>query len=120
MNNEMKEGLKMNTNCTKWKRVLVLLISFCLLSHAFFLTAFSEQQDCKEFNPETNVAFTQGGIVFSIAPYRLLTEKDLREVKPMMPTPMYLKAVGAHEFPAYRDGDIAAYGLEKECKEESV
>lgn len=72
--------------------------------------------------PTRNLIITPDGrlYTFHIAPYRILNEKDLREVKPMMPTPMYLKAVGAHEFPAYRDGDIAAYGLEKECKEESV
>ena len=72
--------------------------------------------------PTRNLIMTPDGrlYTFHIAPYRVLTEKDLQEIKPMMPTPMYLKAVGAHEFPAYRDGDIAAYGLEKECKEESV
>lgn len=72
--------------------------------------------------PTRNLMITPEGrlYTFHIAPYRVLTEKDLQEIKPMMPTEMYLMAIGAHEFPAYRDGDIAAYGLEKECKEESV
>lgn len=72
--------------------------------------------------PTRNLIKTPDGrlYTFHIAPYRVLTEKDLQEVKPRMPTPMYLKAIGAHEFPMYRDGNIAAYGLEKECKEERI
>ncbi len=72
--------------------------------------------------PTRNLIITPDGrlYTFHIAPYRLLTEKDLQEVKPRMPIEMFLKAIGAHEFPVYRDGDIAAYGLEKEYKEESV
>ena len=51
--------------------------------------------------------------MFNIAPYRILTEKDLIEVKPTMFIEMYLKSVEAHAFPEYRRGDIAAYGLER-------
>lgn len=72
--------------------------------------------------PTRNLIITPDGrlYTFHIAPYRVLNEKDLQEVKPRMPIPMYLKAVGAREFPAYRDGDIVAYGLERECKEERI
>lgn len=56
----------MKTGCAKWKRVIVLFISCCLLSHALFLAAFSESQDCRGFNPETNTTYTQGEIAFSI------------------------------------------------------
>lgn len=56
----------MKTGYAKWKRVIVLLISCCLLSHVFSLTALSESQDCRGFNPETNTSYTQGGIAFSI------------------------------------------------------
>lgn len=51
--------------------------------------------------------------VFYNAPYRVLTEKDLIEVKLTMPIEMYLKAVGAYAFPEYCCGNIAAYGLER-------
>ena len=72
----MKEGLKMNTGCAKLKRAIVLLISFCLLPYAFFLTAFSESQDCRGFDPETNVAYTQGGIAFSIPSHYTLKNHE--------------------------------------------
>ena len=72
--------------------------------------------------PTRNLIITPDGrlYTFHIAPYRALNEKDLQEVKPRIPTEIYLRAIGAHEFSAYRDGDIAAYGLKKECKGESA
>ncbi len=68
----------MKTGCAKWKRVIVLFISCCLLSHALFLTAFSESQDCRGFNPETNTTYTQGGIAFSIPGYYTLDKHEER------------------------------------------
>jgi hypothetical protein len=65
--------------------------------------------------PTHNLIITPDGkaYMFYITPYRRLTEKDLVELTPAMPIEMYLKAVGARAFPAFREEDIAAYGLQR-------
>lgn len=65
--------------------------------------------------PTHNLITLPDGRVYMsyIAPYRILTEKDLMEVKLEIPIEMYLKSVGANAFPEYRRGNIAAYGLER-------